>query len=1082
MTKKLTKVKKHTILLYLMLISGIANAQLVVNAVVTDETCPGYGALSLSVSNADPSVPVVYKVYLMPEETIPVWNSTESMVPALQDGNYLIVATQQVNGNTVTGQANATINSLYIPVAFFVDNSASACNDNGEMTITVTAGNPVSYEIVSGPVTAPPQPSNIFTNIPPGNYEIRVVDECGNGFTATQSFTAEETVLTIGEPEFQGPSSAASCNTLNISYTISTSNASGIAYPINISLITTAPDGTTETTTRTITSGNASLLVVNEQITYYPSPYQVSFTVTDPCGTVYTSDSTVNRPVQAVASTTQVSCNGQSLSISTSGMVSPYTIAFTTTPAGFAPGSFNASYPGPYTTTAIFGAANNPVPLGSYSGTVTDACGRTAPFSRTVGTPQAQPVISTLNNNCETQLGRILVSLPFSSLETATLTSAPSAFTGQVPENMTGSINNEGTFRFFNIPPGAYTFDFTDSCGNTYENIEAIVPEFSPTPPNFSVQPDCTEGLGTVMIDLGVTAVTVTAAPSGFPHPLPYNGSSNIFQGSFSMDALPPGNYTFSVNTQCENGHIQTVEVQPLTVTNNSVQITPTCSDFSISVNYASNAENTVSFWLQRYNEETGSWENPSNGTPYAGNEELTSSNAFPISTGQPVGGLNYIGEFRIMKQQTSFASGNSGNTQKYCTEEVTEFEFFNELNITGIYNQTCVGESFDIQINTTGVSPTFELISKNGDTSFYLDNNTSNIFPGLESALYVVKVTDACGEFRVEQFNVADLPPLITASIAEDLGYCSNTGASGTFSLSEQNSAVLGDVDPDIAIITYHISQQDADQGINPLPTQYTSGPATIYARVEWVVNPLCYGTSSFELIFGEPFELAMNDTWGLCGSEPVTITADPGYASYVWSGGETTESITVTEPGEYTVTVTNEGGCETTKTVSAIIISQPLITEVDVRDWTDNDNSITVMIDQPDIAGYEFSLDGINYQASPEFTDVTAGLYTVYVRDRFGCNPPNEKEVIMATYPKFFSPNGDGHNDTWRIAFATMEPGLNVQIFNRYGKVLTTFGATSPGWDGTFQGAGLPADDYWFVITRNNGKEYRGHFSMLR
>jgi hypothetical protein len=45
---------------------------------------------------------------------------------------------------------------------------------------------------------------------------------------------------------------------------------------------------------------------------------------------------------------------------------------------------------------------------------------------------------------------------------------------------------------------------------------------------------------------------------------------------------------------------------------------------------------------------------------------------------------------------------------------------------------------------------------------------------------------------------------------------------------------------------------------------------------------------------------------------------------------------------------------------------------------------------------------------------------------------------EVYLLMYPKFFSPNGDGFNDTWKIKFSDNEIGLSIQLFDRYGKFI--------------------------------------------
>ncbi|WP_181369431.1 T9SS type B sorting domain-containing protein [Flavobacterium album] len=1071
----------YTFALLALLCTGVSYAQLNVTVTPTDETCPGYGALSISVSNASPSAPVVYKVYLLPETTIPVWNSTESYVPALQDGDYLVTATQEVGDSTSTGQANATIGSLYVPIEFYISNTTATCSTGTDMTVTVTAGSAATYEITSGPVTVPAQSSNVFSNIPSGTYEVQITDTCGNGFTGTHTFVTEQTTLTLAGPEF--PDTVFSnCNTVNVNFTVTTATASGIVYPLTVQITATPPDGSADLVyNQNITSGDSSLLTVSQAVAYFSQPYQVSIKVTDPCGNAYQQNGTADVALRASANLTQVSCSGQSLTVNTTNLMPPYTIDITSAPAGFNPSDYNNSYPGPFTGPAVFGAENNPMPLGSYAITITDACGHTDSFTKEINQPAApEPIVNAVNNNCQTQLGRVTIRIPGSAVfESGTLVSAPSAYSGDTPTDVSGNITDDGRLTVSSLPPGNYTFDLSDSCGNSYEDVAVTIPQFSALAPDYTTGPDCIAGMGTILIQPSVTAVTITAAPSGFGYPLPYTATSNIFEGSFSMDNLTPGNYTFSVDTECQNGYSQTVEVLPFTVTTNSITVDPTCDDFSLNIAYTSNADASVSFWLQRFNEETEMWEHPNTGSVYTENDELTAENAIPLSVSNT--GFTVNGEFRVLKQQTSYCMGSLGKNEKICIEEAYEFEFYNVLAITSIYNRTCVGEDFDVEVNATGITPRYELISKNNDTSFYVDNGENNIFTGLESALYVVRVTDACGEFRVEQFNIAELPPLITASVADDLLYCDEAGAgSGTFDLSLQDDGVLGDVDPDIAVVTYHATQQDADQGVNPLPNNYSSGSATIYARVEWVVNPLCYGTSSFNIVSRPIFELAMADTWGMCNGQPVTITADSGYPSYSWSTGETTQSITVTEPGDYTVTVTDI--CEVSKTVSAVVANQPLITNLEVADWTDNNNTITVFTDGTDPSAYEYSFDGINYQDESILTNVPSGIVTVYVRDRFGCFPPDEKQVILASYPKYFSPNGDGNNDRWRIAFAALEPGLTVQIFDRYGKILTNFGATSEGWDGTFNGRAMPADDYWFIVRRGDGRELKGHFAIVR
>ncbi|GEL12212.1 gliding motility-associated C-terminal domain-containing protein [Flavobacterium glycines] len=82
---------------------------------------------------------------------------------------------------------------------------------------------------------------------------------------------------------------------------------------------------------------------------------------------------------------------------------------------------------------------------------------------------------------------------------------------------------------------------------------------------------------------------------------------------------------------------------------------------------------------------------------------------------------------------------------------------------------------------------------------------------------------------------------------------------------------------------------------------------------------------------------------------------------------------------------------------------------------------------------------------------------------------------------FPKFFTPNNDGYNDSWTIDFAYLKPNTGIKIFDRYGKFIKEL-RTNSSWDGTYLGNQEPASDYWFIVIRLNGTEFRGHFSLKR
>ncbi|MBA0883735.1 T9SS type B sorting domain-containing protein [Flavobacterium undicola] len=154
--------------------------------------------------------------------------------------------------------------------------------------------------------------------------------------------------------------------------------------------------------------------------------------------------------------------------------------------------------------------------------------------------------------------------------------------------------------------------------------------------------------------------------------------------------------------------------------------------------------------------------------------------------------------------------------------------------------------------------------------------------------------------------------------------------------------------------------------------------------------------------------------------------------------------------------------------------------ITGVQTSDFAGNKN--TVIIEYTGSSNYEFSIDGNYYQDSPEFLNIAAGSYLAYAREKNGCGISNPFPFAILDYPRFFTPNGDGYNDTWTIKNLNLLPQATINIFNRYGKLLKQFNSPSFSWNGTLNNYLLPADDYWFSLIFENGKNIKGHFSLKR
>jgi len=123
----------------------------------------------------------------------------------------------------------------------------------------------------------------------------------------------------------------------------------------------------------------------------------------------------------------------------------------------------------------------------------------------------------------------------------------------------------------------------------------------------------------------------------------------------------------------------------------------------------------------------------------------------------------------------------------------------------------------------------------------------------------------------------------------------------------------------------------------------------------------------------------------------------------------------------------------------------------------------------------------NGITYYASQTISNCESDRIPVQIN----ILEPTEGNCINFVnelpYPKFFTPNNDGYNDHWTIDFAYLAPNSAIRIFDRYGKFIKEV-TINNSWDGSYLGLPEPASDYWFSVTRVNGTEYRGHFSLKR
>ena len=324
---------------------------------------------------------------------------------------------------------------------------------------------------------------------------------------------------------------------------------------------------------------------------------------------------------------------------------------------------------------------------------------------------------------------------------------------------------------------------------------------------------------------------------------------------------------------------------------------------------------------------------------------------------------------------------------------------------------------------------------------------------------------------------------------------------------LDGQINAILGPLqDPANFSVTFHENPSDATAGSSALISPYTNTIAnqqTIYVRVVDNTTGCVNDDFTFDIVVDPLPDFKVTSPQIVCLNGPI-LTIGPENAAavydYVWTdpSGNTiiSENINISSGGLYTVTATTTDGTSCSRTreiqVDESIIAAITNDDLTIVDDSEN-NSITIDPTNLGIGDYEYALLDdqnnfeVNYQDAPLFENLGGGFYTILVRDKNGCGTAT-LAVSVIEFPKFFTPNNDGQNDTWTIkgANSTFYPTSQVSIFNRFGKLVAQINIDNPGWNGTYNGKTLPSDDYWYAIklVDRNGvvRERKGNMSLLR
>jgi gliding motility-associated-like protein len=440
----------------------------------------------------------------------------------------------------------------------------------------------------------------------------------------------------------------------------------------------------------------------------------------------------------------------------------------------------------------------------------------------------------------------------------------------------------------------------------------------------------------------------------------------------------------------------------------------------------------------------------------------------------------------------------NSSITLKNCDEDGTPdgFTVFN-LEEANDY----------ITNNNSQVNVTYYLTENKA--SLGIDSINSYPFNNSTSNQVFARIENANGCYRIATINLVVSTTFFPKNYLYTLEQCENDTVNdgiSTFDLSQADTDIISQFPSGQNLVVHYFetladAQLELNEITNKTNYQNTSqNEQKLFVRVESLDNGDCFGIGAhlFLKVNRRP-EFEVDNYQIIClNNTPLTLTTfnANGNYEYTWSKNGTiigTQStFNAYEGGTYHVKATSSFSCESfVQEIEVIESNIPTLTLSDITVQGDSANN-TILVNTTNLGegDYEFALDSpINgYQNEPLFENVTPGVRTIFINDKNGCGFA-QIEVSVIGYPQFFTPNNDGYNDYWSVLGATNSfyTSAQVQIFDRYGKILFEFDATKiQGWDGTFNSNQLPSTDYWFsaTLTDIEGKTHfkNGHFSLIR
>ncbi|HWZ05206.1 MAG TPA: gliding motility-associated C-terminal domain-containing protein [Mucilaginibacter sp.] len=385
---------------------------------------------------------------------------------------------------------------------------------------------------------------------------------------------------------------------------------------------------------------------------------------------------------------------------------------------------------------------------------------------------------------------------------------------------------------------------------------------------------------------------------------------------------------------------------------------------------------------------------------------------------------------------------------------------------------QYCAGTPLTLQV--TGSTSYQYRWYKDGT----LNGVTTASLPVTQNGAYKVEVSSCAGSWVASrEVKVTFIKVPVPAISTDKPVYC--FGDNATLSLAET-------IDPDYTTQWYKDNvpvpnSTSQNSIITNVPGNYT---VTLSYSTPNTDGSICSQSSAVQTLTFNPLptvsiEKIVNTT--ICEGQTIGLKANYNGGTVQWSTGETTDQISVTQAGNYQVTVTSPSGCQAETSMNISFLTNPVFSVNDTTICTYKKQVITLTA-PAGFARYAWNGQTGNqtYQVSlPQTVSLT-------VTDANGCQATQQIKVVDQCpniyIPNTFTPNGDGINDTWVIEGLDNDPSPSVKVFTRNGVLIfNSIGYGTP-WNGEYKGNKLPAGAYYYIVTaKNNTQKFSGSLTII-